>query len=83
MFAENGIREIVVGYIGDEAEYKPQLKPVSVSDLQAVGPGRTMKVSELPEGVRDIYEAEQHRLQTGEVMQVEEFKKRKREGRIK
>lgn len=73
--AEAGICEIVVGYVG--RDWKPEPEDIDMQAVMELGPAYQIAFDDLPKDIRDIVGAENHRLQTGEVLSVEAFKKRK------
>jgi hypothetical protein len=78
--AENGIKEIVLGYYGHELN---EVTPPEQSIQEAVGqfneagagPIKQVNMEDLPEHLQEILRAEQHRLKTGEIRKSTEFKK--------
>jgi hypothetical protein len=76
--AEAGIREIVAGYVGHEdietTEDLPTLAEVT-GGFDA-GPVKAMPIEDLPDDVRSVLLAEQHRLKTGKTVKTEVFKTR-------
>jgi hypothetical protein len=76
--AEAGVREIVVGYVG--RNYTPEPEDIDMQSVMELGPAYEIGFNELPADIKDIVAAENHRMQTGEVLSVESFKKKKREG---
>jgi hypothetical protein len=72
--AENGIKEKVVGYVG--YDWEPEADFISPSDFEALNP-RIVKMEELPDDIRDVLLAENHRMATGEVLTVEQDKARR------
>ncbi len=80
--AENGIKEIVIGYYGHESETSTapeQTIQDAVGQFNEAGAGsiQSVNVEDLPESVRDVFLAEQHRLRTGELRKASDFKERK------
>ena len=75
--AEGGVKEIILGYIGHEDEDlgDEMHDDISASDLSEAfdGKAKTVTVDQLPDDVREIFLAEQHRKQTGEVKKSTDF----------
>jgi hypothetical protein len=76
--AENGVKEIIVGYIG----HPPLMPDEDANDLGEVidaatsafaGDIRETPLEELPADVRAILLAEKHRNKTGEVVSSDKF----------
>ena len=76
--AENGVREIVVGIIGHDEEPEVQLGPVPINELAtALGKqGQLVNEKDLPEDIYWTLQAENHRARTGEIMTVEDYRKK-------
>lgn len=74
--AENGVKEIVLGYYGHDTEELPAKQTVTevVGGFDA-GPVKQMNLDDLPEEVRSIFLAEQHRLETGEFIPSNVFRR--------
>lgn len=75
--AENGIKEIVVGYVGEVTE--DQVEELEADEVSSLIQGMDNNViqtnaEDLPPEIRDIYLAEMHRLKTGEYKAASEFK---------
>ena len=77
--AENGVREVVIGYANGE-ETEDSLEDIDFEAVGEIGQASEVQVAQLPEDVRDIYEAEMHRLRTGELYSLEAWNARKRGG---
>ena len=76
--AEAGIKEVVIGYVGDEVPEEELIDELPDELMTMVASGEAMEVAmrDLPQDVKDILLAEHHRLRTGEVMTVEQFKQK-------
>lgn len=73
---ENGIREIVLGYYGHEQEDlgpDQTLSEVVEEFAMLDGPMIETTIEELPDDLRSILLAENHRLKTGETRKASEF----------
>ena len=68
---ENGVRERIIGYIG--SDWEPPMEELDISEFGEQDVTVT-DLKDLPEDIRDIVLAENHRLKTKEVMTVEDFK---------
>lgn len=76
--AESGVKEIVLGYYGhDDEEILPEQTTSEVVGAFDGGPVKEMNIDDLPEDVRAIFLAEQHRLKTGECINSSEFRRSK------
>ena len=65
--AENGITEKIVGYVGSEEEFTDEFE-FDTHNLP------TFDVDTLPDDLQWTYKAEMHRMRTGEIMTVDQFK---------
>jgi len=77
--AEAGIKEVILGYVGHEDEKDENTDLPTVSEVVGgfdAGPVRAMNMEDLPEDVRSVLLAEQHRLKTGKTLKTEVFKTR-------
>lgn len=76
---ENGVREKIVGYLGD-SDWEPDADAIDPSDMAMMAEVGTMmeavNVDHLPDDIKWIYKAEQHRLKTGEIMTVQTYKEK-------
>lgn len=74
--AENGIKERIVGYVG--SDWEPELEEVDFTEM-----GEEFKqtdFSDLPEYIRDVVDAENHRIKTNELLTVDQYKERIKNG---
>jgi hypothetical protein len=82
--AENGVKEVIIGYYGEESEQPIELPSLqsAVSEFQdsGIGPMFDVSVEDLPDHVREVFLAEMHRMKTGEVRKATEFKIKKEGG---
>lgn len=73
--AENGVREVILGYYGDDS--KPQQSYDNDSIATVVGdfegPVHATNLDDLPPDIRAILLAENHRKQTGETKPYTDF----------
>lgn|GEM_PF-4343067 len=71
--AENGVKEIVLGYVGDEPIKEEESQ--NVSDLASAIDGNVIATnpSDLPDDLRAIWLADQHFKKTGELRSSDEF----------
>jgi hypothetical protein len=76
--AENGIKEIIVGYFGEKDDLIAISDSKEVADLMSSLDDNAMMVrpEDLPPEVREIYLAEMHRLETGELRPASDFQTR-------
>ena len=74
--AENGIKEIVVGYVDEDTIILDDIDTTSIAEFAESGGAYEVAYHDLPPDILDIVRAENHRLATGEVVSVEAFKKR-------
>jgi hypothetical protein len=75
--AESGIKERIVGYYG--SDWTPEPDELDMDDLRTmaeVGAFHEVDFKDLPEHIRDVVLAENHRMKTGQILTVDEFKKR-------
>jgi hypothetical protein len=82
--AENGIKEIIIGYYGHESETSSAPESTVQDAIGAfneagAGPVHAVNAEDLPEEIREVYLAEQHRLRTGKFLKASEFRTRKDE----
>lgn len=74
--AENGIEEIVIGY-ADQDEFEPEdLDANDLGIFDSMGTYSEVALHDLPPDIRDILLAENHRMRTGEVIGVQQYKER-------
>jgi len=74
--AENGIKEIVVGYVDDETLFLEDIDTKGMAEFAESGSALEVSYHDLPIDILDIVRAENHRLATGEVVSIESFKER-------
>ena len=74
---ENGVRERIVGYVG--SDWEPPMEELDISEFSEQDISVT-HIDDLPEDIRDILLAENHRLRTKETITVEEHKQKYRKG---
>jgi hypothetical protein len=72
--AENGVQEKIVGYVG--RDWNPDIEDLDISEFAGVGAFKETDFDDLPSDIQDIVKAEMHRMKTGEVVGVEQFKDR-------
>jgi hypothetical protein len=80
--AEAGIREIVIGYIGDPDVDTSVLDHDEITDLmQGLGSEAIQSAAEdLPDFAREMYLSEMHRMRTGEIRPLTDFEAVKQDG---
>jgi hypothetical protein len=74
--AEAGIKEVILGYVGHEDDENTTADLPTISEVVGgfdAGPVKVMTLEELPDDVRSVFLAEQHRLKTGETIKSKEF----------
>ena len=75
--AENGIKEIVLGYVDDDEVILEEIDTAGVAEFAELGQAfEVTSYHDLPEDIRDIVLVENHRLATNEVLSIEAFKER-------
>lgn len=76
--AENGITEIIIGYVGHDPIQEEQ-ELTSLIDLGTAfmdsAEVQEMKLDELPDDVRSVVLAEKHRKETGAILPSEFYKR--------
>lgn len=74
---ENGVKEIILGYYGHEPDDNVSELDKTVAEVVGEfdgGPIIQTSMDELPDDVRSIFLAEQHRMKTGELRNADEFR---------
>lgn len=65
--AENGIKEKIIGFIGSDVEFYDTYHFPNIAPI---------KVRQLPDDLQWVFWAEQHRMRTGELMTIANYKKK-------
>lgn len=75
--AENGVKEIVVGYVDDDTIILEDIDTDGMAEFANMNSAfEVASYHDLPPDILDVVLAENHRLATGEVLSMEAFKER-------
>lgn len=76
--AEAGVQEIIIGYVGEDYDDSEEFDPTELTGFE--GPIYESSMDTLPPDIRDVVEVEMHRMRTGELLSIDQWKQKK-EGR--